>query len=148
MDIDPDRWLALLAAYRDGRDTTPAFSLLQEAQGRRPRANSDLEDFQSRGAVGRPDHRNPDMQASFKRGVDELELRLAEAGREVKRIQTLQRQASERRNALQRLIDGVREWAQAQSPPISLAGDDDTTRMSGFTAASVHVPQPAARAWP
>jgi hypothetical protein len=77
MDIDPDRWLSLLAAYRNSVDASPPFMLLQEAQSRWARARADLrwvssatprskfacmsgcrwlEDFEARGAVGRRDH--------------------------------------------------------------------------------------------
>jgi hypothetical protein len=65
MDIDLDRWQALLAAYANAVDASPPFMLLQEAQGRWSRANADLEDFKARGAVGRRDQRNPDIELSF-----------------------------------------------------------------------------------
>jgi hypothetical protein len=136
---------ALLAAYANAVDASPPFMLLQEAQGRWSRANADLEDFQARGAVGRRDQRNPDMQASFQRGVDELGQRVAEAEREVQRISALQRQSSARRNGLKQLVDQVRAWAKAQSPPITLPGDDDAVWMPGFAAASVHVATPPGR---
>lgn len=34
MDIDQDRWLRLLAALRNAVDSSPPFTLLQEAHGR------------------------------------------------------------------------------------------------------------------
>src|SRR5580704_17779994 len=147
-DIDPDRWQGLLAAYRNAVDSSPPFMLLQEAHGRWVRARSDLEAFEARGAVGRRDQRHPDMQASFQRGVDELTQRVASADAEVKRIEALQRQSSARRNALRQLVDGVREWAKAQSPPINLPGDGDAvtvTGMTGFAESSVHIPTPPGR---
>jgi hypothetical protein len=143
-DIDPGRWWTLLAAYRNAEDPSPPFMLLQEAHGRWSRANADLEDFKARGAVGRRDQRNPDMTSNFERSVDELTQRVAEAEREVKRIEALQRQASTRRNHLWQLVDGVRAWAKAQSPPIRLPGDDDAvTGMAGFAESSVHIAPPS-----
>jgi hypothetical protein len=150
MDYDPDRWLALLTAYRNSVDASPPFTLLQDAQGRWARARADLEDFQVRGAVGRRDVRNPDLEATYKRSVAELEQRVAAADAEVKRISALQQQSSARRNHLRQLVDGVRTWAKAQSPPIPLLGDDEIS-MGGFSASSVHIPTPpaaAARSWP
>src|SRR5438552_1639916 len=117
MDIDPDRWQALLASYKNSIDSSPAFMLLQEAHGRASRSRGDLETFKARGAVGQRSQRHPDMQASFQRGVAELEQRVEVAAAEVQRISTLQQQSSARRNALQQLVDQVRAWAQAQSPP-------------------------------
>jgi hypothetical protein len=147
MDIDLDRWQALLTAYRNSVDASPPFMLLQEAHGRASRARADLEDFEARGAVGQRSPRHPDMQASFTRGVDELTKRLEVATAEVKRISALQGQSSARRNALRQLVDGVRTWAKAQS--INLP-DDDAMQMTGFAASSVHIPTPpaAARSWP
>jgi uncharacterized small protein (DUF1192 family) len=141
-DIDPDRWRGLVAAYRNSVDSSPPFMLLQEAQGRWARSRADLEDFEARGAVGQRDQRNPDIELSFKRGVAELEQRVAAADAEVKRISALQRQAHERRSALQQLVDGVRAWARQQSPPITLPGDDEIS-MGGFSASSTHIPTPA-----
>jgi hypothetical protein len=144
MDIDLDRWQALRAAYANAVDASPPFMLLQEAHGRASQARSDLETFEARGAVGRRDQRHPDMQANFERGVAELTQRVAEAEREVKRIEALQRQSSARRNALRQLVDGVREWAKAQSPP--LPGDDDAvTGLTGFPESSVHIRTPPGR---
>jgi uncharacterized small protein (DUF1192 family) len=144
MDIDLDRWQALLAAYANAVDASPRFMLLQEAQGRWSRANADLEDFKARGAIGRRDQRNPDIELSFKRSVAELEQRLASAAAEVKRIDALQKHAGARRNQLKQLIDGVKACARQQSPPIILPGDDDMS-MSGFSATSVHIPTPPGR---
>src|SRR5260370_33642222 len=115
MDIDSDRWLSLLAAYRNSVDASPPFNLLQEAHGRASRARSDLEVFEARGAVGQRSQRYPDMQASFQRGVDELTQRVAEAEREVQRIEALQRQSSARRNTHGGLVDGVKAWAKNHS---------------------------------
>jgi hypothetical protein len=146
MDIDLDRWQALRAAYANGVDASPPFMLLQEAHGRASRARADLEDFQARGAVGRRDQRHPDMQANFERGVAELTQRVEVAAAEVQRISALQQQSSARRNALQQLVDGVRQWAQAQCRPIRLPGDDDAvTGMTGFAESSVHIPMPPGR---
>src|SRR5262249_42477985 len=135
------RWARLRTAYRNAVDTSPPIMLLQEAQGRWARARSDLEQFQTRGPTGRPDKRNPNVDASFKRGVAELEQRLAAAASEVGRIEALQREANARRSALQQLIDGVRAWATAQG--LTLPGDDEV-RMAGFAAASIHGPTPSA----
>jgi hypothetical protein len=145
MDIDPDRWQALLAAYANSVDASPAFALVQEAQSRWARARADLEDFEARGAVGQRDQRHPDVRANFERGVAELTQRVVKAEREVKRIEALQRQSSARRNGLGQLVDGVRQWAQAQSPPITLPGDDAVTitGMIGFGTAAVRVPTPS-----
>jgi uncharacterized small protein (DUF1192 family) len=143
MDIDLDRWQALRAAYANAVDASPPFMLLQEAQGRWSRANADLEDFKARGAVGRRDQRNPDIELSFKRSVAELEQRVAEAEREVKRLDALQRQSSARRNTQGELVDGVKAWAKKHS--ISLPGDDAVTitGMTGFGAAAVRMPTPS-----
>jgi hypothetical protein len=143
MDIDPDRWLSLLAAYRNSVDASPPFMLLQEAHGRASRARADLEDFEARGAVGRRDQRHPDMQANFERGVAELTHRVAEAEREVKRLDALQRESSARRNALGALVDGVKAWAKEHS--INLPGDDAVTitGMTGFGTAAVCMPTPS-----
>jgi uncharacterized small protein (DUF1192 family) len=143
-DIDPDRWQALLTAYRNAVDATPPFALLQTAQQTWARANSDLEDFQARGAVGRRDVRNPDLESTYQRSVAELEQRVAAADAEVKRISALQGKASAHRNALGQLVDSVRQWAKAQSPPITLPGDDDM-QMTGFSSSSVHIPTPSGR---
>ena len=127
---------------------SPPFGLLQTAQQTWSQARSDLEAFEARGAVGRPDQRNPDITASFQRGVAELQQRVAAADGEVKRISTLQRQANARRNALRQVVDQVREWARQNS--IVLPGDDDAVRVPGFAASSVHIatPSPTARTWP
>ena len=107
-DIDLDRWQALLTAYRNAVNSSPPFGLLQTARQTWSQARSDLEAFEARGAVGRPDQRNPDITASFQRGVAELQQRVAAADGEVKRISTLQRQANARRNALRQVVDQVR----------------------------------------
>jgi hypothetical protein len=142
--IDPDRWQDLLAAYRNSVDASPPFMLLQEAHGRASRARADLEDFKARGAVGRRDQRHPDMTANFERGVAELTQRVAEAEREVKRLDALQRQSSARRNTHGGLVDGVKAWANKHS--ISLPGDGDAltvTGMTGFAESSAHVATPS-----
>jgi hypothetical protein len=148
MEIDEARWLRLLDALRNSVDSSPNFILLQAAQTRWAGANRDLEKYKARGAMGRPD--NPHVAASFERAVSELQQRVTEAQREVSRIEVLLRQASARRAVLEGLVNGVRTWAKAQSPPITLPGDD-ATRVAGFAAGTVHVPTPAARdarAWP
>ncbi len=145
--VDADRYQALVAALRNTIDSSPAFSLLQDAQGRWARANADLEDFRSRGPVGRKD--NPDVVGSFNRGVAELEARLAEADREVKRLDALQKQSAARHLNLQRLVDGVRAWARDNS--VTLPDQDDTVHMPGFgVPSSVRIPTPSstARSWP
>jgi hypothetical protein len=147
--IDADRFQGLVTALRNAIDSSPAFSLLQDAQGRWARARADLEDFQTRGPVGRRDVRNPDLNAAFQRGVAELEARLAEADREVKRIDALQRQSAAQRRTLQQLVDGVRAWARDNS--VKLPGeDDDVHDMTGFAASTVRIPTPSstARSWP
>ena len=143
MDIDLDRWQALLAAYANSVDASPSFGLLQEAHGRASRARADLEDFKARGAVGRRDQRNPDMTANFERGVAELTQRVEVAAAEVQRISALQQQSSARRNQLNQLIDGVKAWARQQSPPIILPGDDDMS-MIGFSPTSTILMRPRA----
>ena len=95
--IDVDRYSDLIADLRNAIDSSPPFSLLQDAQGRWARARAQLEDFQSRGPTGRRDARNADLTANFERGVAELEARLVEADREVKRILALQKQSAARR---------------------------------------------------
>jgi hypothetical protein len=145
--VDPDRYQALVAALRNAIDSSPAFSLLQGAQGRWARANADLHDFRSRGPVGRKD--NPDVTASFERGVAELEARLAEADREVKRLDALQKQSAARHLNLQRLVDGARAWARDNS--VRLPDQDDTVHMPGFgVPSSVLIPTPSStgRSWP
>lgn len=142
MNIDPDRWQALRAAYANSVDASPPFMLLQEAHGRASRARSDLETFEARGAVGRRDQRHPDMQVSFQRGVDELKQRLATATAEVQRISDLSQKSSVRRNALRALLDGVKAWARQQSPPITLPGDDEIS-MGDFSASSVRIAAPS-----
>jgi hypothetical protein len=73
LDIDPDQWQRLLAAYRNAVDESPSFTLLQEAHGRWARARSDLEHFKARGATGQRDMRYRDVAASFQRDVAEHE---------------------------------------------------------------------------
>jgi hypothetical protein len=148
-DVDPDRWHALLAAYRNSVDASPPFLLLQTAHNRALQAQSDLERFKVRGALGRRDQCNPDMQASFQRGVDELTQRVAEADREVKRIEALQRQSAAQRVNLQQHVDGVRQWAHDNS--ITLPSEGDVHDMTGFAASTVRIATPTsstARSWP
>ena len=86
---------------------------------------------------------------AFQRGVAELEARLAEADREVKRIEALQRQSAAQRRTLQQLVDGVRAWARDNS--VTLPDQDDSVQMPGFAGPSpVHIPTPSstARSWP
>lgn len=148
MDIDLDRWQALLAAYRNADDSSPPFMLLQEAHGRASRARSDLEAFEARGAVGRRDQRHPDMQASFQRGVDELKARLAEVEAEVRRVELLSKACAAKRWALHALVESCRGWARSQSPPVVLPGDGDAntiTGMSGFAKSSTRIATPPGR---
>jgi uncharacterized small protein (DUF1192 family) len=146
MDIDLDRWQSLLAAYADSVDSSPPFMRLQTAQQTWARSKADLETFEARGAGGQRDRRNPDLEATYKRSVAELEQRVASAAAEVRRISALQQQSSARRNALRQLVDGVRQWAMAQSPPINLpGGGDDVTGMIGFAESSVNFPSAAGR---
>jgi hypothetical protein len=143
MDIDPDRWQALLAAHANACDVSPSIMLLQEAHGRASQAQSDLEQFKARGALGRRDRRYADVTASFERGVDELTQRVAEAEREVKRLDALQRQSSARRNALRALLDGVRAWAKAGS--LNLPGDAAAaiTGLTAFAESSTRIATPS-----
>lgn len=143
IDIDPDRWQRLLAAYRNAVDTSPPFIRLQEAHATAARARADLDRYQTQGPEGQRDARNPHIEKTFKRGVAELEQRIAAAAREVRRIEDLQREAATRRSGLQQQIDGIRQWARQQSPPVVLPGDDEV-QMTGFASAAVRVPQPAA----
>jgi hypothetical protein len=141
-EIDEVRWRALLAALANAKDTSPSFGLLQEAQGRWARAHSDLEQYRSRGPSGQPDLRNVDMAASFARGVAELEQRVADADREVKRVDGLLRETNARHNVLAQQVDGVRAWARQQS--ITLPGDDEIS-MGGFSASSTRIATPPGR---
>jgi hypothetical protein len=149
MDIDLDRWLALRAAYRNSVDASPAFMLVQAAQASYARARSDLEEFQARGALGRPDVRNPDVAASYARDVAELEARVTVAEAEVRRVETLSKACAAKRSALHALVDGVRAWARDNA--VTLPDQDDSVQMPGFAGpAPVHVPTPpsTARTWP
>src|SRR5260370_22262851 len=98
MDIDLDRWLSLLASYKNSIDSSPPFMLLQTAEQTWARSKADLETFEARGAVGQRSQRDPDIELSFKRSVAELEQRVASAAAEVQRISALQQQSSARRN--------------------------------------------------
>jgi hypothetical protein len=143
MQIDQDRWLALLSAYADAREDGPDFSAVQSALALLARARVDLDNHRSRGALGRADehHTIEAINAAFTRDLAELERRVATADREAKRLEARQRECAARRTALRRTIDGIREWAQAQQPPVVLPGDE----LELPPVASVQGPSPQAR---
>jgi hypothetical protein len=124
--LDLTRWRQLLAAYRDAQEAGPAFGLLLDAQQRSMVARNDLEKFKARGPLGRVSERHSvdDIQRFFEANVRDLEARVADAERECQRIDARSQACVDRRAALRRLIDGIRQWAQAQQPPVVLPGDE------------------------
>ena len=148
MDLDRDRWLALLTAYRNARDEGPALLQIQQSQSAVAQAQADLDRFRARGPTGHGDRRNSpaDVVADFDRSIAELEARVVERQREADRVAARSKACAAKRNALGRLVDGVREWAKAQSPPINLPGDDDDgVQMPPFAASTTRIPTSPAR---
>ena len=143
MDIDPDRWQALLDQLANAADAGPSFGLLQGAQQRWSRARVALDDFRARGPLGKRDLRNADLVAMFERDAAELEKQFADADRDVKRIEALQQESIAKRAGLEELVTGIRDWAQAQDPPVNLPGAHETS-MGGF-AATIHIQTPPGR---
>jgi hypothetical protein len=148
MDLDLNRWHALVEARRNAEHDGPTPLQLQQAQTAAAQAQADLDLYRARGATGRGDTRNSpaEINAHFARSITELEARVVERKREADRIAARSKACAERRNALARLVGGVREWAKAQSPPIRLPGDDDAvTGMTGFPSTSLHISTPPGR---
>ena len=140
MDIDADRWLALLDALRDAEAESPPVVDLQNANAALSRARADLEHHRSRGPTGRIDQRQtPEVLATaHARDVAELEQRVATREREAKRIDARIKAASAKRNTLFQLVEGVR--AQARLEGILLPGDDSLQPPPMFSSTSVQVP--------
>lgn len=133
MEIDQTRWQALLAAYRSACDTSPAYSIVTDAQARLTRARVDLDRHKSRKPqTGQATmvHTPEKMEADHARLTAELERRIEAEQREVQRVQALVREASAKRAGLFNLIEAVRRWAASQEPPINLP-DDDASRAFG-----------------
>ena len=143
VDLDLDRWHRLRAAAADAEHDGPAFVDVQAANDRQARARAQLASFKAAGARGNPSgppmahahagetimpgiggHSPDDVARSFKSSVAELEARVAAAEREAQRLADLLQQCSARRNALHQLIENVRRWAAAQTPPVMLPGDE------------------------
>lgn len=142
MQIDTDRWQRLRRAEADAVDDGPSVLQVQDANDRRARVRDELARFKASGpqglATGRPTARahvgveikagfgghDPEgVTRAFDRDVRELEARVAEAEREAARLAERLHQCSQRRFALQRLMEDVRRWATEQSPPVILPGD-------------------------
>ena len=76
MDLDLNRWHALVEARRNCEDDGPTPLQLHEAQSAAAHAQSDLDRYRARGATGQADGRRnspADVVAAFARGIDELE---------------------------------------------------------------------------
>jgi len=137
VDLDLDRWAGLLAAFKNARDATPPSIWQQDAGDRWGRAQADLERYRARG----PAAQTTAHSEAFDAGCRELEQRVAAAEAEMKRIGTHIAACAAKRTALHALADGVRRWAQAQTPPIALPGDESSSTLPGFgTAVRIHSP--------
>jgi hypothetical protein len=141
--LDSNRWRALLEAYRDAQDAGPEFIVLQQAQSALAQARSDLDRHRSRGPTGHADrHTSVDaIEKVFARDIAELQRRVDEQEREVKRIDAKIKSCSARRNTLHQLVEGVRTWSRSQG--VVLPGDDAGVVPAGF-GATVHVAEPPA----
>ena len=125
MEIDNARWRALRDALRDAEEALPQIIVLQQAQSALARARDDLDRHRSRGPTGRADqHTSVEaVQKAFARDIAELERRVVEHEGEVKRIDARIKSAGAKRQVLQQLVEGCRQWARQQG--IVLPGDDD-----------------------
>jgi hypothetical protein len=148
MEFDETRWRALLDAHRNAVDAMPSFALELETQQRSSQARNDLEIFKSRGATGQASarHSPDDIAAAFQHGVRELEARVTGAEDERRRVEDHAAACAAKRSALHALVDGVRAWARAQTPPIMLPGDDASALPTGFGGPMVSILQAPARA--
>lgn len=138
MEIDADRWQRLLDTYADIRDASPNFALLQTGHARAAKARGALADFLGRKPLGQ--RANEDIVAMTERDRRAYEQEVADATREVARVESLMATCAARRQVVEKLVSDVREWASAQG--ITLPGDNpNEIIMPGF-GAQVGVPEP------
>ena len=148
--VDETRWHNLLNAWRDARDDGPTPLQIQQSYSAAAQAQADLDQFRARGPTGHGDRRNSpaDVVADFDRSIAELEARVVERQREADRVAARSKACAAKHSALHALVESCRTWAAAQSPPITLPGDDDgmtVTGLTGFVESSTHIATPPGR---